>query len=165
MGLSNELSCEAESFSHYHNTCRVFSVRGFEALFLCAGTLGYAVGVAPQLFLPVYLHASVGPPTLPAATSPALVLFLLPCHESSSPRLAISAPPTILKECFFFHCLVVRFPYSSIFWQFWLYFVFKFVDLLLVVQGGTMYLPMPPSWLEVPFLFLFFQQIFNEQQL
>ena len=32
----------------------------------------------------------------------------------------------------------------------WVFFVFKFfVALLLVVQGGTEYLPMPPSWLEV----------------
>ena len=39
---------------------------------------------------------------------------------------------------------------SSIFWQFWLFFVFKFVVfLLLVVQGGKVYLPMPPSWPEV----------------
>ena len=28
-------------------------------------------------------------------------------------------------------------------------FVFKFVVVLFVVQGGTVCLPMPPSWLEV----------------
>ena len=38
---------------------------------------------------------------------------------------------------------------SSIFWQFWLFFVFKFVVfLLLVVRGCTMYLPTPPSQTE-----------------
>ena len=53
-------------------------------------------------------------------------------------------------ECLFFNSLVVGFPYSSIFWQVWLYFVLKFVIiLLLTVQGGKVYLPMPPSWLEV----------------
>ena len=35
------------------------------------------------------------------------------------------------------------------FWQFWLYFVFQFVVVLLVVQGGKGYLPTPPSWPEV----------------
>ena len=32
------------------------------------------------------------------------------------------------------------------FWQFWLFFVFKFAVVLLVVQGGKMCLPVPPSW-------------------
>ena len=42
---------------------------------------------------------------------------------------------------------VVGLPYSSIFWQFWLFFVFKFVVVLLfVVQGGTVCLPTPPSY-------------------
>ena len=43
---------------------QVFSVRGFEALFPCAGTLGCVVWLTPQLFLPFYPHANVG---LPAA--------------------------------------------------------------------------------------------------
>ena len=52
--------------------------------------------------------------------------------------------------------LVVRFSYSSIFWQFWLCFVFKFVVvLLLVVWGGKVYLPMPPScWKSKKFLWI-----------
>ena len=54
--------------------------------------------------------------------------------ESSPPWLPISAPPTSLDECFFFNSLVIRLPYSSIFWKFWLFFVFKFVVLLLVVE-------------------------------
>ena len=45
----------------------MFSVRGFEALFPHAGTLGCKVCLAPQLFLLVYPHANVGPPGLPAA--------------------------------------------------------------------------------------------------
>ena len=50
----------------------------------------------------------------------------------------------------FFNSLVVGLPYSSIFWQFWLIFVFKLVvDLLLVVRGGKVYVPLPPFWQEV----------------
>ena len=56
-----------------------FSVRGFEALFPRAGTLGCTVSLAPQLFLLVYLHENVGPLALPAATSPAQVLQPWPC--------------------------------------------------------------------------------------
>ena len=49
-----------------------------------------------------------------------------------------------------FNSLVVRLPDSSIFWQFWLFFVFKFVVvLLLVVQGSEAYLPVPPFWPEI----------------
>ena len=103
--------------------------------------LGCVVCLAPQLFLPVYLHANVGPPSPPAA---ALTWVL-------SAWLPISAPPTVLDECFFFKSLVVRLSYSLVFWQFWLVFVFKFVVLLLVVWGGTVYLPTPPSRPEVPF--------------
>ena len=82
------------------------------------------VCLAPQLFLPVYLHANVGPP--------APVLPLLPCQKSSLPELSVSAPPTSLDECFFFNSLVAGLPYSSIFWQLWLLFVFKFVVVLLL---------------------------------
>ena len=73
------------------------------------------VCLAPQLFLPVYLYMNVGPPCLP----PAALLQVL------STRLPVSAPPTGLDECFFFIYLVVGGLYSSIFCQFWLFFVFK----------------------------------------
>ena len=39
--------------------------------------------------------------------------------------LPVSAPPIGLGECFFFISLVVGLPYSWIFCQFWLFFVFK----------------------------------------
>ena len=82
---------------------------------------------------------------------PRLVSQLPPCHESSLPRLPVTTPPTGLDECSF-NFLVVGLPYSSIFWHFLLFFVFKFVVvLLLVVRGGKVYLPMPPSWPEVQF--------------
>ena len=63
-----------------------------------------------------------------------------------STQLPIFTSPTSLDECFFFNSLVVGLPYSSIFWQFQ-YFACKFVVVLpLVVRGGTMCLPMPPSF-------------------
>ena len=79
-------------------------------------------------------------PPLPVCQSP-------PCHMSSPPQLPVSALPTGLDEGFFFNSLVVRPPYSSILWQCWLLFVFKFVFvLLLVVGGGTVYPSTPLSW-------------------
>ena len=67
-----------------------------------------------------------------------------------STQLSVSSPPTSLDECFFFNSLVVGLPYSLIFCQFWGFFVFKFVlVLLLVVRGSTVCLPTPPSWPKV----------------
>ena len=92
-------------------------------------------------FLPVYLCENVGPQGLPATTLwgllaaawPAQFLNLpslwarqlIPCRKSSLPWMSISTPPTHLDECFFFISLVVGLPYSSIFCQSWLFFVFK----------------------------------------
>ena len=108
----------------------------FEALFPHSGALGWAVRFAPQLFLPVYLHSNVGPPTpvVTASTAPPAAALhnpvLLPptCHESFSAQLPRFTPPTSLNECVFFNSLVVRLPYSSIFCQFWLFFVFKLLS-------------------------------------
>ena len=47
------------------------------------------------------------------------------CHESCPPQLPVCAPPTSLDERFFFISLVVGLLCSSIFCQFWLFFVFK----------------------------------------
>ena len=133
MGLSNKLSCEAGSFS-----CCCLNPHGcFQSevggLFPCAGALSCVVYFAPPLFLLVYLCANVGLRGLLAAALPApshnpppcWVHQPLPCWESSLPRLPISTRPTGLDECFFFISLVVGLPYSSIFCQFWLFFVFK----------------------------------------
>ena len=147
MGLSNKLSSETQSFSHCHNPHRFF----FQSEVL-------------RLYFPVLEPWVVWPVSLPSCFSRFIhmqmwdhwVLQPLPCCQSSLPWLPISAPAarlcphTSLNECFFFSSLVVGLPYSLIFWQFWLFFVFKFVVvLLLVVQGGTVYLPMPPFWPEV----------------
>ena len=131
----------------------------FEALFPGAGALGCEACFAPPQFLPVYLCANVWLRGLLAVALPApfhnppprWVHQPPPCRESSPPQLPISAPPTGLDECFFFISLVVRLPYSLIFGQFWLFFCFYIVFVLLfVVQGGTVCLPTPPSWLEAP---------------
>ena len=53
----------------------------------------------------------------------------VPCVLSTP--VACLLPPTSLYECFFFNYVVVGLPYSLIFWQFWVFFVFKFVVVLL----------------------------------
>ena len=139
---------------------RFFSVRGFEALFSRTETLGCAVCLAPQLFLPVYPYANVGPPGPPATASPNLVLQPPHRHTSSPPQLPVSIPSTGLDECFFFNSLVVGLPHSSIFCQFRVFFVFKFVVvLLLVVWGGIVWPPVPPSWPEVPLWYFFYLEV------
>ena len=93
----------------------------------------------------------MGLPTVPSAAFPGPPAATL--QQVLSAQLLVSAPPNGLDECFFFNALVVRLPYSLIFWQFLLFFVFKFVVLLLlVVQGGTVCLLMPPCWLELKYL-------------
>ena len=140
MGLSNEVSCEAASFSHHATPAGFYSQR-----FL-------------RLYFPALEPWVAGSVSLPSCSSwfiwmqmwDHLVCQLPPCHTSSPPRLPVSAPPTSLNGCLFFKSLVVGLPYSLIFWQFWLCFVFKYVVvLLLIVWGGKVYLPTPPSWLEV----------------
>ena len=116
------------------------TVRGFEALFPCDRTQGCGSVLLPScssqfICTQMWDHLVHQPP---------------PFHESSLPWLPVSAPPTSFNEYFFFNSLVVRLPCSLIFWHFWLFFVFKFVVVLLVVvRGGKAYLPMPPSWPEV----------------
>ena len=61
-------------------------------------------------------------PAPQSATSLGLPAAALPRILSS--QLPVSTPPTGLDECFFFISWVVR-PRSSIFCQFWLFFVFK----------------------------------------
>ena len=90
----------------------VFNQR-FEALFPCE------VCLPPQLFLLVYLHMNVGPPSLQSATlsgPPAIALSRVFSTPAAGPRLC---PSYSLDECFFFNSFVVRLPYSSIFCQFW----------------------------------------------
>ena len=87
-----------------------------------------------SLFLPVYLCTNVGPQGLLAAAWH-VCSTIRHLAGSASPCLAESplcpgcpsppSPPTSLVGCFFFISLVVGLPYSLIFCQFWLFFVFK----------------------------------------
>ena len=85
------------------------------------------VCLATLLLLPVYLCMNVGPRGVLAAawSAPFHSPPLLFCCTSSLPWLPMSSPPTGLDECFFFISSVVGLPYSSIFCQFWLFFIFK----------------------------------------
>ena len=100
----------------------VFS-QWFEALFPQAGALGCAVCHPVHQLLPCRPIAAW--PALLNNPPPRWVRQPPPCLGSSLPWLPVSAPPTGLGECFFFNSLLVGLPYSSIFCQFWLFFVFK----------------------------------------
>ena len=93
---------------------QVFSISGLR-LYFPALEPWVAQCFIPQLFLPFYLHSSVGLPALPGTALPQVL----------STQLPVSAPLTSLDECVFFNSLVVELPYSPIFWQLWLFFVFK----------------------------------------
>ena len=131
MGLSSELSCDSESFFCYLNPHRFFQSEVLRLYFPALEPW-----VAQSVSFPscsswfICQHRMWDHP----------VLQLLPCHTSSLPQLLISSPPTGLNECFFFNSLVVRLPYSSISWQFWLFFVFKFVVVLLLVIREAKYI-------------------------
>ena len=115
MGLSNELSCELGSFSCCLNSHRFFSVRGLRLYF--PELVPWVVGLSRSPVVPpVYLHVNVGPPVLQPPC----------CLESSLPGCL--SPPLLLSGCFFFISLVVGLPYSSIFCQFCLFFVFKLLS-------------------------------------
>ena len=99
---------------------QVFSVRGLRLYFRC-----WSLGLL-SLF-----QSSVVPPSF---SSRECGTTLSASHRLAMGPLCLAArfrPPTGLDECFFFNSLVVGFPYSSIFCQFWLFFVFKFVVLVL----------------------------------
>ena len=106
--------------------------------------LGLAL-LAPKCILPHFYppHVHVGPLyVLPLPTPLCATRHFLACP----PRPCVSTPPTLLGDCGFFKSLVVGLPYSSIFWQFWVFFVLRLVVILLmVVQGGEVCLPTPPS--------------------
>ena len=124
VGLSNELACEAGSFSRCHSPHRFLQP---EALRLPFPVL--KPWIARSHWLP---SRSSQLSARKCGATP--VLQCPPCFESSLLRLPVSAPLCSLDECFFCNSLVVRLPYSLIFWQFWLIFVLKFVfDFLAVL--------------------------------
>ena len=114
MGLFNELSCEAGSFSFCLNSQRCFQS---EVLRL------YFPAVEPWVAWSVLL-SSCSSWFIRMQMWDHPVCQLPSCCEPSPPRLSVSAPLTSLNECFFFNSLVVGFPYSLIFWQLCVYFLF-----------------------------------------
>ena len=101
----------------------------------------------PQLFLLVLIHCTL------MWDHQVHVLQLPRCHlhhRLTTLHCVLSTPPICVDECFFFKSLVVRLPYSLIFWQLWLvlYFFRSVVILLMVLQGGEVNLPMPSSFQE-----------------
>ena len=132
VGLSKELFCEAGSFSHCHlNPYRCFQseVWGFISPRWSLGLRGLfrSPTIPPSLSMwecgaAGSASCSLACPVPQSATS---LGQMPPCLESSPPLLPVSAPPTGLDEWFFFISLVFRLPYSLIFCQFLLFFVFK----------------------------------------
>ena len=118
---------------------RGFSVSGLRLYFPHAGALGCAVCFAPHLFLPVYLLENVGPPDLPTTASLGPPGVALP--QVLSVWLRVSTLPPVMDECFFFNYLVVGLPYSLIFYQLWLFFVYKLLlSLWLFEEAQCVYL-------------------------
>ena len=140
MGLSNELFCEAGSFSRCCNPHR-FLQSGILRLYF--PTLGpWVVGLSRSPVVPPSLSAcKCGTPNPPASILLGVLFTWLP----------ISGPPTGLGECFFFNSLVVELPYSLIFCQFWLFFVFKFFVVLfwLCEEAQCVYLRLHLGWKSV----------------
>ena len=155
MGLSNELSCDAGSFSYCLNPHRFFSWRfiGFISQCWSPGLHGLCRSpvVPPSLSAfkcgiscsaSSHLAWSTSHPFAHLGLSAAALLGVL------SAWLPISAPPISLDECFFFNSWVVRLPYSLISCQFWLFFVFKLVVVLLFVvwEAQCVYLRLHLGW-------------------
>ena len=124
----------------------------FEALFPCTGTLGFEVCHSVYQLLPHQPAAAFPTPLhnlhLAGSTSYHLAMIL-------SAQLPVSTPPTILDEWFFFISLVVELPYSSIFHQFWLIFVFKLLLSFFWVCGEAqcVYLCLHLGWKSLQGLF------------
>ena len=123
MGLSNDLSCEAGSFSCCRPNPHGCFHSGLRLYFISLEPWVTRSASLPAL-RPVYLWANVGPQGLLAVRLPAPFVphsaSLGPPrqHESSPPWLPVSTRPTSLDECLFFislvsDFLVVRFSVSS----------------------------------------------------
>ena len=117
------LSCEAGSFSPLlPQPLQVFSVSGLRLYFptlelwvAWSVTWSTSCCLAGQLQL-CLPHSTIRHLDGSASCS----LAVSPLHPAACLR-----PPTGLGGCVFFNSLVVGLPYSSIFYQFWLFFVFK----------------------------------------
>ena len=129
---------------------QVFIARSFEALFPQARTLGcevclYSPVVLPECHTQMWdLPVHKLPPCSVEFTSHFFACSVLqPCSPCSPACLALH-PSYQSQWMFLLQLLGCRTSIQFNFCQFWLFFVFKFVVLLLVVWGGF------HSWLEVP---------------
>ena len=117
-----------------------FYSQKFGGFFSPPWNLGLCGLSSSAVVLLVYPHGNVGPP---GATSHA---------QSSSHHLAMhplpqppfSTPPTLKKNVSSVIPWLLDFYTVQVFWQIWLFFVFKFVVLLLTVRRGKVYVPTPP---------------------
>ena len=103
-------------------TPQMFSVRGFEALFPCMGALGWTVFLAPLLFLLVYLHANMGPPSPQSSASqgpPAYMAFIM---LRCDPYI-----PTYLTVFIINGCWILSVAFLCIYWFDSMIFIFHFV--------------------------------------
>ena len=91
MGLTNSPVSLGVSPAAVSTPTGVFNQR-FEALFPRAGGLGCAVCHLVHQLLPHWPAAAL---PSPLHNPPPRWVGQLPCHESSPPRLPISAPPTV----------------------------------------------------------------------
>ena len=125
-GPLNSLSWVTCSFFHHPNP-HWFLLPEVMRLYLpSTGSLGWAVwpgagitysqGIPPDFCPP---HVNVGPPLPPP------LLLPLPLHATLHSLCPSSTFPTHQDKYGFFKSLIVRLPYSLIFWQFWVYFCFE----------------------------------------
>ena len=113
----------------------------FEALFPCAGTLGCTVCLPGPWSTSCCLSGQLQ--LSPPCCTICHLTGSISCHLATCPfcPAAHLCPLTCLDECFFFISLVVRLPYSSIFCQFWLFFVFKLLlSFLWLCEAHCVYL-------------------------
>ena len=125
MGLSNDLSCEAGSFScclnphgFFQSEILKFYIPTLEPWVVWSVSLPHCSSQLSTCKCGTACSTSYHLAGLPAATSFAPVLQPPPCHESFPPWLPFFIPPTSLDECFSltpwlwdFH--TVRFSVSS----------------------------------------------------
>ena len=107
-------------------------------------------------------HSPVVPPSLSlgkCGTASYCLAQFTSCHLATSPFHPGCPSPLLLQvwmKVSFLTPWFLDLHTVQFFWQFWLFFVFKFVVVLFVVQGGKVCLPMPTPWPEVSILFFWF---------
>ena len=143
MGLSNDLSCEAGSFSCCcPNPTGIFNQR-FEALFPQRWSPGLLDLLCSPLFVLVYLCTNVGLQGLPVVRLPAP---FVPHSASLGPATATRVLST---RCPSLPLLLVWMNVYFLFPWFWTSLPFHFLSVL-VVRGGAVCIPTPPSWFSGP---------------